>query len=262
MADSTLSALEQRGVRTVRVTYPDLHGISRGKDYPISHLAHVLGDGGTYCEAIMTVDLRHNVVAGPRARLPGHPRPPRSRDARAGAVGAGHRLVPGRPLPHGRLDRTRSIRAAALRRAVEGYAELGRVADDRPGARVLPVRPDPARRTATAATSTTRATSTRSATSPTRAGCCATMLHDVRRHGPRRDRGQPRVRPQPVRDQPHARPRARRRRPRLPLQVGGEGPGRARGAPGDVHRQAVERRRGLGLPSAHLAGGQGRRRTR
>ena len=44
MADSTLSALEQRGVRTVRMTYPDLHGISRGKDYPLSHIAHVAGD--------------------------------------------------------------------------------------------------------------------------------------------------------------------------------------------------------------------------
>ena len=65
MADSTLSALEQRGVRTVRMTYPDLHGISRGKDYPLSHIAHIVEDGGTYCEAIMTVDLRHNVVAGP-----------------------------------------------------------------------------------------------------------------------------------------------------------------------------------------------------
>jgi len=65
VADSPLSALEQRGVRTVRMTYPDLHGISRGKDYPLSHIARVAGDGGTYCEAIMTVDLRHNVVAGP-----------------------------------------------------------------------------------------------------------------------------------------------------------------------------------------------------
>jgi glutamine synthetase len=65
VADSTLIALEQRGVRTVRITYPDLHGISRGKDYPLSHVAHLTGEGGAFCEAIMTVDLRHNVVAGP-----------------------------------------------------------------------------------------------------------------------------------------------------------------------------------------------------
>jgi glutamine synthetase len=65
VADSTLKDLEARGVRTVRVTYPDLHGISRGKDYPLTHFPHVLADGGAYCEAIMTVDLRHNVVAGP-----------------------------------------------------------------------------------------------------------------------------------------------------------------------------------------------------
>jgi len=64
VADSTLSDLEKRGVRTVRVTYPDLHGISRGKDYPLSHMSHMVGEGGGFCEAIMTVDLRHNVVAG------------------------------------------------------------------------------------------------------------------------------------------------------------------------------------------------------
>ena len=139
MADSTLSALEQRGVRTVRVTYPDLHGISRGKDYPLSHLAHVLGDGGTYCEAIMTVDLRHNVVAGPEHGF---------QDILARPDLETLVPVPWEPdiawclADLFRMDgSTYEVDPrAALRRAVEGYAELGVSPDHRPRARVLPVR--------------------------------------------------------------------------------------------------------------------------
>jgi glutamine synthetase len=62
---ASLADLEARGVRTVRMTYPDLHGISRGKDYPLEHFRHVAAEGGAFCEAIMTVDLRHTVTAGP-----------------------------------------------------------------------------------------------------------------------------------------------------------------------------------------------------
>ena len=48
----------------MRLSYPDLHGIARGKEFPASFFDHLLEDGAGYCEAIMTVDLRHNVVAG------------------------------------------------------------------------------------------------------------------------------------------------------------------------------------------------------
>ena len=61
---ASLADLEARGVRTVRMTYPDLHGISRGKDYPLEHFRHLAEEGGAFCEAIMTVDLRHTVTAG------------------------------------------------------------------------------------------------------------------------------------------------------------------------------------------------------
>src|SRR5204862_5670899 len=64
MADSRLDNLAGEGVRTIRVSYPDLHGIARGREFPIARLAHLEDDGAAYCEAIMTVDLRHNVVAG------------------------------------------------------------------------------------------------------------------------------------------------------------------------------------------------------
>jgi glutamine synthetase len=63
MAES-LDQLVEDGVTTVRLSYPDLHGIARGKEFPAAFFDHLLEDGAGYCEAIMTVDLRHNVVSG------------------------------------------------------------------------------------------------------------------------------------------------------------------------------------------------------
>ena len=60
----TLDQLIKAGVNTVRLSYPDLHGIARGKEFPVSFFQHLADDGAAHCEAIMTVDLRHNVVAG------------------------------------------------------------------------------------------------------------------------------------------------------------------------------------------------------
>jgi glutamine synthetase len=62
--DARLSQLSEAGVRAVRLQYADLHGICRGKDIPISAFPHAAEDGIGFVAAIMTVDLRHNVVAG------------------------------------------------------------------------------------------------------------------------------------------------------------------------------------------------------
>jgi glutamine synthetase len=59
-----LGDLAELGIRAVRLQYADLHGICRGKDIPSSHFAHAAEEGISFVEAIMTVDLRHNVVAG------------------------------------------------------------------------------------------------------------------------------------------------------------------------------------------------------
>src|SRR5947209_4240976 len=59
-----LGDLADLGIRAVRLQYADLHGICRGKDIPSSHFAHAAEEGISFVEAIMTVDLRHNVVAG------------------------------------------------------------------------------------------------------------------------------------------------------------------------------------------------------
>jgi glutamine synthetase len=64
MTDKTLDQLIEQGVRTVRISYPDLHGIARGKEFPVGYLQHLADDGAAFCEAIMTVDLRHNVISG------------------------------------------------------------------------------------------------------------------------------------------------------------------------------------------------------
>ena len=63
-AQARVAALNEAGVRFVRVLYPDLHGIPRGKEIPLGELVAAVGNGLFFVEAIMTVDLRHNVVAG------------------------------------------------------------------------------------------------------------------------------------------------------------------------------------------------------
>jgi glutamine synthetase len=60
-----LADLITQGVNTVRLSYADLHGIARGKEFPAAYFEHLVEDGAAHCEAIMTVDLRHNVVSGP-----------------------------------------------------------------------------------------------------------------------------------------------------------------------------------------------------
>lgn len=59
-----IAQLHERGIRVVRLQYADLHGISRGKDIPTWVFRDAVEDGVGFVEAIMTVDLRHNVVGG------------------------------------------------------------------------------------------------------------------------------------------------------------------------------------------------------
>jgi glutamine synthetase len=51
-------------VTSVRILYPDLHGIARGKDVPISEFDHALEKGLAFCSAVMGTDLRHTPVRG------------------------------------------------------------------------------------------------------------------------------------------------------------------------------------------------------
>ena len=51
-------------VTSIRVLYPDLHGVARGKDVPIAEFDYVLDKGLRFCAAVMGTDLRHTPVVG------------------------------------------------------------------------------------------------------------------------------------------------------------------------------------------------------
>jgi glutamine synthetase len=51
-------------ITSIRVLYPDLHGVARGKDVPIAEFDHVLEKGLRFCAAVMGTDLRHTPVVG------------------------------------------------------------------------------------------------------------------------------------------------------------------------------------------------------
>ena len=57
-------------VTSIRVLYPDLHGIARGKDVPIGEFDHVLEEGLRFCAAVMGTDLRHTPVVGRKEGYP------------------------------------------------------------------------------------------------------------------------------------------------------------------------------------------------
>jgi glutamine synthetase len=139
-----IAGLEAGGIKMVRVLYADLHGIARGKDVPMWHFRHVTEEGVHFCEAIMTVDLGHNVVAGfehgfqdivarpdlsTLVRLPWEPH--------AATVIADLERV-GTGEPYGVDSR------GALRRVLTGYAELGLTPIVAPELEFYLCQPDPA----------------------------------------------------------------------------------------------------------------------
>ena len=63
-AKAALEALDAPGVRAVRVLYPDLHGVARGKDIPVRHFPGLADEGVAFCAAVMGTDLRHTPVVG------------------------------------------------------------------------------------------------------------------------------------------------------------------------------------------------------
>jgi glutamine synthetase len=51
-------------VTSIRVLFPDLHGVARGKEVPIEEFDHVIEKGLRFCAAVMGTDLRHTPVVG------------------------------------------------------------------------------------------------------------------------------------------------------------------------------------------------------
>jgi glutamine synthetase len=51
-------------VTSIRVLFPDLHGVARGKEVPIAQFDDVIEKGLCFCAAVMGTDLRHTPVVG------------------------------------------------------------------------------------------------------------------------------------------------------------------------------------------------------
>ena len=124
---------------SIRVLYPDLHGVARGKDVPISEFDHVIEKGLCFCSAVMGTDLRHTPVVGGDEGYPDLIARPDmatmlSLPWEPGVASCLADLEPaegGHPIADPR---------GAVRRAAAALAELGPRADHRPRARVLPRR--------------------------------------------------------------------------------------------------------------------------
>lgn len=57
-------------ITSVRVLYPDLHGVARGKDVPLAEFEHAVERGLSFCAAVMGTDLRHTPVLGGEEGFP------------------------------------------------------------------------------------------------------------------------------------------------------------------------------------------------
>jgi glutamine synthetase len=63
-APATMPGRDGAPITSVRVLYPDLHGVARGKDVPAPEFEHVVEHGLCFCAAVMGTDLRHTPVVG------------------------------------------------------------------------------------------------------------------------------------------------------------------------------------------------------
>jgi glutamine synthetase len=129
MAQSELAGhpphLSDASVSTVRVIYPDLHGVPRGKDVPLSEFDRVSEHGLAFCAAVMSTDLRHTPVLGGEIGFPDLMARPDLASLTLLPWEAGvacciadvHPVSADRPAP--------ADPRGAVRRAVAGYEELG-----------------------------------------------------------------------------------------------------------------------------------------
>ena len=252
-AEAAVRTMGGLGVRAVRLLYTDLHGVARGKDIPIGHFGGMCEEGVAFCAAVMGTDLRHTPVVGGEVGYVDFAIKPDLDTLRAVPWQPEVAWCLGEAWTLDGSEHWPSCPRALLRRVVDEYAARGLTPIVAPGARVLPrrarpggeERPSPLRRRA------------------------LPRLHGRRRLGSARDRAQdaalvrrpraagvrrePRVHELPVRDQRQALGGARRGRPRVHAQGGGEGDRRARGPARDLHGPPICRPGRIRLPRAPLA---------
>jgi glutamine synthetase len=117
--------LSDASVSSVRVVYPDLHGVPRGKDVPLIEFDRISEHGLAFCTAVMSTDLRHTPVLGGEIGYPDLvARPDLSTltllpwdPGVASCIADVHPVAPGAKVP--------ADPRGAVRRAVAGYEELG-----------------------------------------------------------------------------------------------------------------------------------------
>jgi glutamine synthetase len=56
--------IKAKNITTLRLEYPDLYGISRGKMMPAKHLEAVAEEGLGFAQAIYAIHLGNDVAAG------------------------------------------------------------------------------------------------------------------------------------------------------------------------------------------------------
>jgi glutamine synthetase len=117
--------LSDTSVTSVRVIYPDLHGVARGKDVPLVEFDRIAEHGLAFCSAIMGTDLRHTPVVGGEQGYPDLvARPDLAtltlvpwEPGLACCIADVDAVAPGRPAP--------ADPRGAVRRAVEGFEAIG-----------------------------------------------------------------------------------------------------------------------------------------
>lgn len=122
-----LEQLRRAGVKVIRLSYSDLHGTARGKEFPLKLLKNVVEDGATFCVANLTDGLASNPTNAPgQAPDRGYP------DMRARPLFATLARLPWDPevawmladVEDGQGPVAHAPRAL-LRRVVERYAQRG-----------------------------------------------------------------------------------------------------------------------------------------
>jgi glutamine synthetase len=117
--------LSDTSVSSVRVLYPDLHGVARGKDVPLVEFDRVADHGLAFCAAVMSTDLRHTPVLGGEIGYPDLVAKPDLASLTlvpwepgvACCIADVHAVAPGSRVP--------ADPRGAVRRAVAAYEELG-----------------------------------------------------------------------------------------------------------------------------------------
>ncbi len=253
-----VARLREQGVDVVRVSYPDLIGVDRGRDVLVDELERVAGHGLAFCRAVFHTSPMGDVVPVPGGLDAGLPdisvtpdlstlTPLPWEPGAAWCVGDtwGHDGTPAAEAPR-----------EVARRVSRRLAELGLTAVVGPELEFFVCEQDAQRRVAPVRRRARQRVRGRAQGRPARPA-----RHDAAppaRRRPAGDRREPRVLPRPVRDQPRPLRARRLRGPGVPPQVRRPGDRPAPRPAGDLHGQAVQRRGWQRLPPARVP----RRRAR